>query len=86
MAEFGLQGRQARCEAGRVIRALEHLAQQRQAAVEQLLVEFDEMGFAGTAEKDAGGQRDHRSAGGKQQRQAAAKGQAAHQALRSSST
>ncbi|MNM53223.1 hypothetical protein D3C81_643230 [compost metagenome] len=86
VAEFGLQSGQARGEAGWAIYAFEHLAQQRQAAVEQLLVEFDEVSGAGAAEEDAGGQRHHCSAGGKQQRQAAPEGQATHQAPRSSST
>ncbi|MNE14832.1 hypothetical protein D3C80_1077240 [compost metagenome] len=86
MAQFGLQGRQARSQAGRVVDAFKHLAQHRQPTLEQLLVQLDEMAFTGAAEQQAGSQRYRRRASGKQQGQTATQGQSAHQASRSSST
>ncbi|MNR04796.1 hypothetical protein D3C85_1207860 [compost metagenome] len=86
VAQLGLQGGQALRQCATVVDTFQQLAQYRQLAGEQLLVQFDEVGFAGTAEQYAGQQRDDSGAGGEQQGQAAAQGQATHQAPRSSST
>ncbi|MNH19026.1 hypothetical protein D3C79_787490 [compost metagenome] len=56
MAQFGLQGRQTQGEAGWIVDAVEHLPQQRQATFEQLLIQLDEVAFAGAAEQNPRGQ------------------------------
>ena len=86
MGQVLQQGRQAPGETFQGVSAVQRTVQDGEAAFQQLLVEFNEMHFTGTSEQDAGKQRDHGGAPGKQQRQAAAQGQAAHQLLRSSST
>ncbi|MNV71440.1 hypothetical protein D3C71_1644610 [compost metagenome] len=72
VAQFIAQGGQARLQLGWGGDAGELGAEQRQARVQQLLVQFDEVLFAGPAEYQAGAERDSGSAGGEQQGQAAA--------------
>ncbi|MOA47844.1 hypothetical protein D3C78_1705170 [compost metagenome] len=60
--------------------------QANQLAIQQLLVELNEVRLAGAAEQHPGEQRHHGGARRKQQGQAAAQGEAAHQAERSSRT
>ena len=81
-AQLVFMGRQVAGLAGGAEDAAEHLG----LAVQQLAVELDEVGFAGAVEEHAGDQRDGGGAGGEQQAEAGAEGQAAHQASRASST
>ena len=86
MTEFGAQLGFATGKGFGRIHALQGAAQGHELAVELLLVELNEMRFAGAVEQHAGEQRDHRSTRRKQQRQAAGQGQALDQLKRSSST
>ncbi len=86
VAQFIAQGGQARLQLGRGGDAGQLGAEQRQARVQQLLVQFDEVLLAGPAEYQAGAERDRGGAGGEQQGQAAAEGDPAHHSARSSST
>ncbi|MNE77165.1 hypothetical protein D3C80_1734590 [compost metagenome] len=86
VTQFIVQGRQAGLELISRADASQLRTKQRQARVQQLLVEFDEVLLAGPAEQQTGAQRDGGGAGGEQQGQAAAEGNPAHHSVRSSST
>ena len=76
---------QPRLALGR-LEILQGAAQADQFRLQLLLIKFDEVRLAGAVEQHPGEQRDHRSAGGKQQRQARAQGPTTHHSERSSST
>ncbi len=86
MAQLVFQCGDAWGEQRRGVGALQGAAQGHQLAVEQLLVQLEEVFLAGLVEQHARQQRDHGGAAGKQQGQAAGQGQALDQLNRSSST
>ena len=86
MGQVLQQGGQAQGEALQGVSPVQRAAQNGEAAFHQLLVQLDKMHFTGPPEQHPGKQRHHRGTTGKQQGQATAQGQAAHQLLRSSST
>ncbi len=81
-AQFGVVGGELFSTAD----TIQYVAEDRQLAAQQLLVQFDEVCLAGAAENEAGQQRHGGGAGGEQQAQAQAEGEAGTHASRSSST